>query len=267
MNKAISYLLKQINDKKKINFDLIREIKLNRTERYKTVYPKFQGIKFHVVDGVSFVSGKREIFDRDIYRFSTKAETPIIIDCGANIGLSVIYFKKLYPNAIIEAFEPDPNIFAALSENVNNYNPDKILLHKKAIWINDDGIEFQSEGGFSGRIPKEGDSNDLIKVESARLKTILQKYDEVNFLKIDIEGAEYDVLKDCNLELKKVEHIFIEYHSHVSESQTLHEILSMLSELGFRYHIQEAFVREKPYVERNSMCGMDLQLNIYGYKE
>lgn len=267
MNKLTEYIVKNISEKKKINYEFFKEIALSRTPRYKPVTTKFLGKKFEAVDAVSFVSGKREIYDRDIYRFHTDAKSPVIIDCGANIGLSVIYFKRLYPNAIIEAFEPDPSIYQTLSNNVSTFGFDDIQVHQKAIWITDEGIEFQQEGGFSGRIPKEGDTQNIIKVPTTRLKNLLQKYDAINFLKIDIEGAEYVVLKDCGEELLKVEHIFIEYHSHVSEQQTLHEILALMTKQGFRYHIQEAFIRERPYVDDNTMLGMDLQLNIYGYRE
>ena len=46
-----------------------------------------------------------ELFLDEIYRFQTNNEKPVIIDCGANIGLSSLYFKSIYPNAILHAFE------------------------------------------------------------------------------------------------------------------------------------------------------------------
>ena len=50
--------------------------------------------------------GLKEIFIENIYK-QTLREKPYIIDCGANIGMSVIYMKQLYPQAEIIAFEPD----------------------------------------------------------------------------------------------------------------------------------------------------------------
>jgi hypothetical protein len=53
-----------------------------------------------------------EIFMDASYFFHTDNDRPLIFDCGSNIGMSVLFFKKLYQNARIIAFEPDPATFA-----------------------------------------------------------------------------------------------------------------------------------------------------------
>ena len=83
---------------------------------------------------------------------------------------------------------------------------------------------------------------------------------------MDIEGAENDVIIDCGNDLKRCDYIFVEYHSQERSDQKLHDLLALLANLGFRYHIQDAFVRKRPFVDRNTMVGMDLQLNLYFYK-
>lgn len=244
------------------------ERRLSNLKRYSPTKTDFYGKEIKIVDSVTFLSGAKEIFEKDIYKLKLRTDnTPIIVDCGANIGLSVMYFKHTYPKATVIAFEPDPDIFEVLKYNVEVFNPSNVELHQKAIWKDESGIEFLQEGGFSGRIPKEGDKKHTIKVPTARLKNILQNQDRIDLLKIDIEGAEYEVLMDVENDLEHVDNIFIEYHSHVNEAQTLHEILNMLHEKKFRYHIQEAFVRKKPFTDRNTMLGMDLQLNIFGYRD
>jgi hypothetical protein len=55
----------------------------------------------------------------------------------------------------------------------------------------------------------------------------------VDFLKIDIEGAEYAVLKDCRDRLQNVRNLFVEYHAAPDEPQRLNEMLSWFSEAGF----------------------------------
>jgi hypothetical protein len=67
--------------------------------------------------------------------------------------------------------------------------------------------------------------------------------------------------------LKNIKHLFIEYHSHYQEKQQLHHILALLQENNFRYHIHEAYVRRSPFVSKELMTGMDLQLNIYAVQE
>lgn len=220
---------------------------------------------FEVVDACTFLGGHREIFLKGIYEFKADIDKPYIIDCGANIGLSVIYFKQLYPDAVIVAFEPDQNICAVLKKNVGTFGFTDVAVHQEAIWKENGIIEFQLEGGFSGRIPKPEDQTQLVQVKARRLKDLLLER-KVDFLKIDIEGAEYEVLLDCQNALQNIQHIFIEYHSHISESQKLNEILAVLSANNFRYHIHEAYTQQKPYVQRELMLGMDLQLDIFGYR-
>jgi len=197
--------------------------RLSELERFIPTSTRFLGHKMEIVDACTFLGGKEEIFDKGIYEFKADTDEPFIIDCGANIGLSVVYFKQLYPNAKIVAFEPDQQIFNTLKKNINSFGLSDIILCQEAIWKEDGEIEFKIEGGFSGRIPKPEDTMDVVKVKARRLKNLLNR--PVDFLKIDIEGAEYEVLKDCAYAFGQVKNIFIEYHSHITERQTLNEIL------------------------------------------
>lgn len=239
--------------------------KYHKRERYIPEMVNFFGRKVSIVDGPTFFSGYVEIFQKRIYEFVSEKESPIIIDCGSNIGLSVIFFKKLYPSSKIIAFEPDPLIFRALKENIASFNFKDVQLNNKAVWINEGKVDFSVEGAFSGRIPKGDESAKKIQVNTYDLSLLLEET-EADFLKLDIEGAEYEVLIKCGPLLKKVKHIFIEYHSHISEEQRLDEILAVLRRNGFRYQIQEAYVNKKPFIERALMAGMDLQLNIFAYQ-
>src|SRR5262245_12859403 len=59
-----------------------------------------------------------EIFVSSLYRFQATSATPVILDCGSNIGVSVLFFKSLHPGARITAFEPSPTSFPLLERNV-----------------------------------------------------------------------------------------------------------------------------------------------------
>jgi len=71
-----------------------------------------------IADGPTFVHKYKEIFEQQIYRFRSNNQRPFIIDGGANIGLSILYFKKIYPLSQIVAFEPDEKIFSVLQRNI-----------------------------------------------------------------------------------------------------------------------------------------------------
>jgi len=244
-----------------LGIPLTEAIRLRKIPRRTQGYTSFKGQKVKFTDSATFLSGVREIFGKDIYFFG-EHYAPLVIDCGANIGHGVIYFKERYPDARIEAYEPDPEIFDALKYNVNSFNLGGVDLHNAAVWSGSGTVEFSKEGGFSGRVPTSNDDN-RIEVPATSLGSVINGRD-VDLLKMDIEGAEYKALKSSKNQLRKVENIFVEYHSHEKRPQRLHEILEILYESGFRYHIHEAYTRCKPFVDNNTMLGMDLQLNIFG---
>ena len=166
--------------------------------------------------------------------FRSDSEQPIIMDVGANIGLSVLFFKLIYPNSTIIALEPDPQIYKCLEENIKGNGYSDVLLIKKAAWNTDGSIKFQQEGSDAGRI--SADTMDSITVDTVRLSSLIEKY-KPDFLKMDIEGAEEEVLIDCKNNLSSIKWFFIEYHSKVGCVQKLDQLLETLINSGFRIHL------------------------------
>lgn len=262
IHNRITHFAKYILSKEYRELSRIRH--LPRCSAFKT---KILGNELIGVDGASFVATYYELFKKGVYNFRAENTSPFIIDCGANIGLSIIYFKQKFPSAEIIAFEPDPVIYAALKNNLVANKMNDVNIINKAIWIEDTSIKFISEGGESGRLinhNNDRNNDNVILVKTQSLKNLLNR--KVDFLKIDIEGAEYEVIKDCFDNLLFVECLFVEYHSHKDEKQKLGELLSILSSAGFRYHIKESYTSSKPFIERPTMLGMDLQLNIFAYR-
>ncbi len=130
-----------------------------------------KSLKF--VDSASFCFMFDEIFKRQIYNFQTDNPTPYIIDAGANIGLSVIYFKKLFPNAEIIAFEPDPKIFGVLGKNIKSFGLNGVTLVPKALWNDEIKISFFAEGADGGRITGKSSLEQSIEIQTDRLSKYL----------------------------------------------------------------------------------------------
>lgn len=210
-----------------------------------------------------YVHGLNEIFLDKTYQFNTEKESPLILDCGANIGLSTISFKRQYPNAKIFAFEADKEIAKILQLNLQSFGLDDVEIIPKAVWTANTTLSFKSDGAVGGQIVNESEKG-VTKIEAVRLKDYLTT--DVDFLKIDIEGVEYDILKDCSDSLLNVKNIFIEYHSFLKNEQKLDEILFILKKTGFKYYIKEAWNNmPNPYTD-NRKSHYDLQLNIFGYR-
>ncbi len=243
--------------------------RLSKFPRYTYVETTLFGVPVISNDSCTLLSDIKTIIKKEIYKFKAKKSNPLIIDCGANIGISVIFFKKAYPDATVIAFEPDPNLFKMLNTNIKNFSFRDIVLYQSAVWVDNFGVKFYSEGGHSGHIFTEsstGYDEKVIKVSSVRLRSVLDGFNHIDMLKIDIEGAEWSVLSDCNESIRKCDNIFVEYHSREKTPQNLHSILDFFHKKGYRYHITEAFARKRPFFEDNSMLDMDLQLNLFFYR-
>lgn len=236
---------------------------LRSKPRYFSGEVIFLGQKLRYADAVTFLAGVQEIFHEEKYRFVPGRERPVILDCGSNIGLSVIYFKLLCPESTIHAFEPDPDLFKILESNVAAFSLQDVHLYNRAVWTEEVEVDFYAEGGFSGRI-SIGEQGQRERVLCVRLRDFLEA--PVDFLKLDIEGAEVEVVADCMDRLSNVGHLFIEYHSQVGKVQRLDLILKALTESGFRYQIKDVFSAKTPYLRVGQMATMDLQLELFAYK-
>jgi FkbM family methyltransferase len=234
--------------------------------RYTKLSTDLLGFDFDLVDGMSFCSSYRSIMQREVYRFDSKIDDPTIIDCGANVGVSIVYFKRLYPRARIIAFEADPEIFATLQRNVARSPWDDVALINKVVWTGAGDVEFWREGSDAGRITHGdfGRTVPRVRLPAVRLRDFLDS--PVDLLKLDIEGAETDVLLDCANRLTNVGAVFVEYHSFAGSEQRLDVLLSSLKAAGFRVLIQTEMCPPQPLIERRNYLGMDLQLNVFGVR-
>lgn len=246
--------------------DSTEEQRLKSSSRFVASETNLFGKRIRYVDALSYLFMRSEIFESEIYRFKCNRQDPVIIDCGANIGLSSIYFKRIYPDCNLLCFEPDSDIFNVLSENVATFGLQGVTLCNKALWGVEALVPFIQEGADGGRIDERSPENSLCYVETTRLSYHLTN--QVDFLKIDIEGAEVEVLEECQKSLVNVGQLFLEYHSRYGESQGLGRILEILTEAGFRYYIQQTgIISLQPFVQRFTYNNFDNQLNIYAYRK
>ena len=165
---------------------------LRKLPRFEVRTVQLLGKPFQIADSISFYASYREIFIDEIYRFKSPNPAPLVIDCGANCGVSVVYFKSLFPDAKIIAIEADPEIFNLLKWNVASHGLTDVTLINRAIAVGSKPVTFHREGADAGRIHK-------LLGAKAQLTLLVMSLDQllsepVDFLKMDIEGAESDVL-------------------------------------------------------------------------
>lgn len=235
---------------------------LKNYRRFQDGRLEFMDRPLEFSDSIGLIHSLEEIFIDEIYNFDTKQIKPTIIDCGSNIGLSIIYFKSIFPEAKVLGFEPDPKIFQLLKKNISAFNLHDVEVFETAVWTHETTLKFHSEGSLAGSTEISNYNHQSYSVKTTDLKRILSK-ESVDFLKIDIEGGENTLLFDLESELKPIRYLFLEYHSIANNNQKLGEILTLLSNAGFRYYIQSANDFQKTPFKTSVKEGFDLQLNIF----
>jgi FkbM family methyltransferase len=224
-----------------------------------------KGIKIHYRNAPEILHSLKEIFVEEIYNIKFDTDTPYILDCGANIGLATIYLKKQYPNAEIIAFEPDPDNFSILQKNIEETSWKNIELRNEAIWKEASTLNFKNDGTLGSKIDNSSKGSNDIQVKAIRLKNLLNR--KIDFLKMDIEGAEYEVLKDCTDSLHNIQNMFVEFHGYFNKTEQLTEILEIIEKNGFSFYIKEATsVYKTPFLRTEQNTLYDLQLNIFCFK-
>ncbi|MHC1716305.1 MAG: FkbM family methyltransferase [Candidatus Dojkabacteria bacterium] len=197
---------------------------------------------------------QKEIFSNEIYSINLKSSKPKIYDLGSHIGLSILYFKTKYPNSEIVAFEPNPNVFHILEENIEGNGIKDVILRNLALgkkdstrklYIDSTGYGAFSTASFTKNAWNGKQKTIPIDVETKQLSKFLSK--DIDLLKMDIEGEELNILEELeeSNKLKDVENILMEYHP--KEKSQFKRIKNMLEknnfELKYRYEGKEI---EKP---------------------
>lgn len=170
--------------------------RLSRSDRTKLF-----GFTVRKLSRASFRIVLWEIFFQGQYHFPAKTDAPVIFDCGASIGMATLFFKHAYPKCRIIAFEADPNTAAVLKENVSANRLEDVTVHNLML-TNDDGERaFYPGDGESGNLMGSENPDRLslgreIKVNAARLSNFIDG--KIDFLKLDVEGSEFNVLADLS---------------------------------------------------------------------
>lgn len=142
-----------------------------------------------------------------------------IIDVGAYIGTSSIYFSKKYPNALIYAIEPEKNNYELLLKNIEGFA--KIIPINSAIWgLNEEREIFNRFTGHWGytvseTFNKSESTNQFVKCLT--ISDIIRKYkiSTIDILKLDAEGSEKSILNNSKAWIDKVNIISAELHDSI----------------------------------------------------
>lgn len=199
------------------------------------------------ITSLSFANSQhiiREVFMFGDYACKLDSTNPVIIDCGGNIGMTTLFYKRAFPAARITVFEPTARTFEALSANVAGLADVEAV--NAAVGGENGAVSFWELPGNPGGSTSSPDvfkiksrNNDFVetKVRSVKLSEYIR--DTVDILKLDIEGGEGIVVQDLvdSGKIHDVKNIILEYHyNRINFSNRLSSIVNNLETSGFKLY-------------------------------
>ena len=192
-------------------------------------------------DLLSFCPQWHDIFIDGALEFRADSTAPRILDCGGNVGLASLFFKRRFPAARITAYEADPTLFAILKANLAANNASDVETVHAALWTTNGRVTFQAEGSDSGMIGALSGAvaGASVDVPSLRLRDVIagDANHRIDLLKLDIEGAEAAVLEDCREHLGNVQALLLEVHEFDPLRRQSPRLREILETAGFTYAV------------------------------
>jgi FkbM family methyltransferase len=189
------------------------------------------------------------------YHVVLPVSQPVIFDCGANIGMATLFFKLYHPHARMTCFEPNPECFSRLKQNIETNKLADVVLVPAACGANEDPVTFYTipnrtlgssaneAGGRENPAPPTSQT-----VPQVRVSTYISG--PVDLFKLDVEGAEWAVMEDlvASGKIKLIARLIIEFHLRFQSAESnLGRFLTILENHGFTYTIESTPRLEKRF--------------------
>lgn len=194
---------------------------------------------------------EKEIFIDNVYqKFFSVEENDIVFDIGASVGPFTHLIRKLNPKKVY-CFEPHPNLYETLKKNVSSEN---IICINKA--ISHISGEYESAGLFNEDLLETCEEENLQTIPSIKFKDFVEQNNiaQVDFLKTDCEGGEYDIFNDENLPWIKnnVKKVAGEFHLGTPELKAKFK------------HFRDTYLKQLSNYEIYSVDYVNIKQHLYG---
>lgn len=236
---------------------------LPKNLHYKIKKIYFLGYKIEIFNFFTFHYLFSEVFVRNDYGFNIKSDS-IILDAGADFGMTTLFFKWRCPTCSIYSFEPDPSSFSLLEKNIRKNNLKNVYIYNAALDKADGKTTFYKsaeEGSLLMSLDNNRMSGVQIEVETKDIANVISSTN-VTHIKMDIEGYErilIPYLYEKNI-LQNISEMVIEYHHNVSSTtKDMSPFLHILEMSGFSYQLDTYTL---PLISRNKFQ----DILIYAYK-
>jgi FkbM family methyltransferase len=188
--------------------------------------------------------------DEIIEKFSPK-DGDIVVDVGAHMGrYTIIASKRVGPNGKVIAIEAHPGNFEMLNRNVRLNGLTNVMSINYAVYSKETKIKLYLPGGESGyavfnTVALTRTEEKFVEVNANTLDSILQQNgirpEEVNWIKIDVEGAEFEVLKGAHSILSKSKDIVLLIEVHGDPNVYRPKVEKLLDLYSFKIEFEKSY--------------------------
>lgn len=206
------------------------------------------GLRFKVRNAMDVWIVKETCLDRDYERISEPIEDGwAIMDIGAALGDFAVDIAARYPRSVVHAYEPFPESLALLEENIQMNGIDNVTAFGEAI-AKEPGtitLELLGEAVQHSTTEQQATDNRAISVPAITLGEAVARLPrgECDLLKMDCEGAEYDILFNADeTSLQRIQRIVMEYHNGVT-SFSHRDLVLFLEQKGFQVALHPSTVQ------------------------
>lgn len=228
------FTLKEIHFSVRLSIIIHCVIALFRNLLFRKKYMKYFGYMFSYEgwqDPLTFLEYPIEI-NNTLLKQVNKSHIRKVLDIGGNIGQFAVTLSNLENPEVIDVIEPNTDIIGLLEENTNPYK--KIRVFNLGIGPRGEQVFFYEKNGSAiGSIMKENAYRKIedlkqIKVEFSDNISKITKIKNYDLIKIDVEGYEYEVIK--NLKGITTKYLYIELSAYRKKSYIYSEIIKLITE-------------------------------------
>lgn len=225
--------------------DFIKELFYNWTAKKNTKYRRSGDIYLTSYNNLTLRTAEplyMVVPDFDYYQHFYKISAgDIVMDAGANNGyLSVLFSKLVGANGQVHSFEPDHFNIERIKKNISidSTLSKNIVIYDQLLWDNNTLIDFYEDGSVSSSAVYIPNQSKSVKKEAITIDSWVKRENilKLDFIKMDIEGAEIEALKGCVETIRTLQPNFAIAAYHIVDGQpTYHKVEDFFKQLRYPY--------------------------------
>ncbi len=186
---------------------------------------------------------KHVFIDCDYFQVDYAIPEPssTVIDCGGFLGFYTIAISQfLGERGTIHVFEPNPHVLPVLARNVEMGVNSRAYIYPRALCSHSGQVKLYIgenpavTSTIRDHVEEFTNIRSIISVKCIKLSTALKYIGSISTIKLDVEGAELELLREAGNELRRAESLVVEVHRDLVDTS---EVEKLLGDLGFGFFV------------------------------